>query len=242
MISIALCDDNSYELSKLMKLIEQYQQKREVQLLYTCFPNAKELLHHPKYSEFDIYLLDVLMPDLNGINLAKILRNNGVQGIIVFLTFSKDFALEAFQVKAFSYLLKPLDPKDLFDLLDDCMERQPVPKSISVALSDGNCCVPLHKLLYVEHDRHVCIYHMVTGEIIRGKTIRVSFPQAMEGLLSDNHFLMPHQSFVLNMEHVFRMNTTEFIMVDHTIIPISRRRATQAKAKYLTYLSSQTIY
>lgn len=242
MISLALCDDNPLELSATVDLLEIYQCQSGRELHYTCFANGQELLCHPQCADFDVYLLDVLMPGFNGIELAKELRSTGIHGIIIFLTSSRDFALEAFQVRAFSYLLKPVAQQALFSLLDDYVERQPVPKSITVALSSGSyCCIPLNKLIYVEHEKHVCIYHMSTGEVIRGKTIRVSFPAAMEGLLGDERFIMPHQSFVVNMQYVFQMNSTEFLLKDHTIIPISRQRTSQVKIKYLAYLSSLAI-
>lgn len=241
MMTIAVCDDSAEEMRQITVLLETYKMLRQdVPLKITCFQQGRELLEDTAGNSYNLYLLDVLMPDMNGLALARELRSRGNGAPLVFLTNSPDFALEAFQVRAFSYLLKPITGEALFPLLDEIAARQSMPANILIRQPGGGCvCIPTRQIRYVEHDRHICLYHLLDGEIIKSKTMRVSFTTAAAELLAQPCFLMSHQSFIVNMTYVHQMNQTEFIMDDKTLIPISKHRMAHVKNGYLSFLSSR---
>ena len=114
-MKIAVCDDRPEHLKKIRELLEKYQQTRpglESQAEY--FLSGAELLDQAEErGGYDLYLLDILMPGENGISVGKRLRQMGKQGELIFLTSSNDYAADSYEVRAFFYLLKPVDPDEL---------------------------------------------------------------------------------------------------------------------------------
>lgn len=90
----------------------------------STFSSGILLLEHLRTKEtFDLYLLDVIMPGLNGIELGVGIREFDQGGYIIYLTTSADFAVDSYRAKASDYLLKPLDKERLFRALESVMER-----------------------------------------------------------------------------------------------------------------------
>ena len=109
MIKIAICDDNKSEFNYIAKQIEDYKTMSYVNVKYTYFSNGTELLTQIKSGVFyDLIFLDIIMPDINGIDTAmKIHRYSRITKII-FLTVSSEFAVDSYNVNALDYILKPI--------------------------------------------------------------------------------------------------------------------------------------
>ncbi len=116
MIEIALCDDNTEDIEVLGALAKRFADGHsEFPIRLSAFTSAAELLEHMESTGgFDLYILDVMMPEMSGIQLAEVLRSRGEHAEIVFLTVSRDYAVDAFSVYACGYLLKPVS-KEQFD-------------------------------------------------------------------------------------------------------------------------------
>lgn len=114
-MQIALCDDEKTYHEKIKELIREYKQiHSDRTLLLSSFSSGKELINHvDEYGGFDLYILDCIMPEMNGIELGTALRMRDDAAILFYLTTSPDFALDSYRVDAFDYLLKPVD-RDLF--------------------------------------------------------------------------------------------------------------------------------
>ena len=107
---IAICDDQQSCLSRAAAAAEEYRKERpERSLRFALFSHPEDLLEAAeKIGGYDIYILDVVMPGLNGIALGERLRSAGYEGKILYLTSSQEYSMDAFRVKAFDYLLKPV--------------------------------------------------------------------------------------------------------------------------------------
>ena len=101
---------------------------------------------------FDIYLLDVIMPGQNGIELGLNIRRFDQGGHIIYLTASPDFAVDSYRTKASDYLLKPLERDRLFQSLDGTLERLMRQRQafITIKTRDGLRRLPLHSIVYGE--------------------------------------------------------------------------------------------
>ena len=121
MYHIALCDDEESELDKAENMLKSYQeQNRECSFSIERFISADDLLWKVKENEYmpDLLLMDIYMPRKLGIEAAKELREMGNECRIIFLTTSKEYALEAFRVDAVQYLVKPVSEEELFSVLN----------------------------------------------------------------------------------------------------------------------------
>ena len=104
---IALCDDNQTELSRLISILEEYRSKRDSSMTYEIFRSAAELLEAMPGHHFNLVFLDILMPGITGMDAAREIRHSNSTIPIIFLTSSREYAVESYRVNAADYILKP---------------------------------------------------------------------------------------------------------------------------------------
>ena len=123
MIRIAICDDDIPTLESVYTLVKAYADAHpEIEFLIRRFHSVYDLLECLENRErnFHVYLLDILMPLLNGIELGVQIRKNDMHAAIIYLTTSPEYALDSFQVSPSTYLIKPVEKDSLFTALDRC--------------------------------------------------------------------------------------------------------------------------
>ena len=111
---IAVCDDQTEELKDLTELLGD----RGTPVRVKSFRSAAALLDAARHERFTLYLLDIMMPGLNGMDAAREIRGFDKAADIIFLTSSPGFAYDSYSVKALEYLLKPIRTKTLYPILD----------------------------------------------------------------------------------------------------------------------------
>ena len=141
MLRIAICDDEEQQLNQTAALLNTYLRARpDLQGQVEIFRSGGELLSQiDATGGFDLYVLDILMPELSGIDTGRRLRELGQGGEIVYLTSSNDFAADSYDVRAFFYLLKPVEEKKLFQVLDRAVEKlnRRQNSAVVIATADG---------------------------------------------------------------------------------------------------------
>ena len=133
------------------------------------------LLEHLRVrGTFDIYLLDVIMPGQNGIELGLSIREFDQGGRIIYLTASSDFAVDSYRAKASDYLLKPLDKSRLFQSLDNIIKSLELEPHACVMIKtrEGLRRLPLHSIVYGELVGRCIQYHLSNGSVITGMSLR----------------------------------------------------------------------
>lgn len=243
MIRIALCDDMPVHTSLILMLLDAYQKRRPGIKLHTySFDSGDKLLESIHEGQcFDIYLLDILMPELDGIMLAQQIRLYDADTPMIFLTQSASYALDAFGVSAVQYILKPINPRDLYPILDKVIASQYRDKDTIMTVSSPGRTVTLiySSIIVIEYVGRSLHFHLSTGEIVESKTIRTSFAVAVSELLKDNRFLCVHQSFVINMDFVRELRRRSFLMRNGMDISIPRLKYSDVKKAYVNYLEEK---
>ena len=236
---ITLVDDDKGEQEATLALLEAYRLLRpQVDLCVTVFSGGAALLDHPKAC--DAYLLDILMPGLDGIELARRLRARDRDIPIIFLTSSPDYALDAFAVSACQYLLKPVKAPPLYEILDKLSAAEKREDGfIMVQTRESARRVAFSSIIYVEVWGRNLRFSLVNGETLTSRTLRVPFSAAVSSLFTDRRFLHAHKSYVLNMERVHELTPRSFIMVNGVEIPIPRYKYSTAKNSYFDYLGGK---
>lgn len=121
-MKIAVCDDNENELTRIKELLDAYASRNNQNFIIKCFSSSVELASTAEFEKYDIYILDIIMPVMDGISLAREIRTFDKSSPVIFLTSSPEFAVESYTVKAFNYLLKPVDKIHLYNTIDDIIE------------------------------------------------------------------------------------------------------------------------
>ena len=102
---IAVCDDQTEELKDLTELLGAWETDRGTPVRVKSFRSAAALLDAARHERFTLYLLDIMMPGLNGMDAAREIRGFDKAADIIFLTSSPGFAYDSYSVKALEYLL-----------------------------------------------------------------------------------------------------------------------------------------
>lgn len=210
---IAICDDEELHLMQLLTFLNDYASShKNSDFSVTSFSSAEDLLETAKkINGFDIYILDIMMPDMNGIELGKQLRINNHDGIIIYLTSSREYAIDSYQTKAFYYLLKPIIPQELFSVLDDAFDTlsDRSEKSIIVKTKENSIRLPFDHILYAELCKRIIIYHLADGTTVESILLRIPFAQAIAALLADDRFILCGQSAAVNLSHITLVGSEE---------------------------------
>ena len=121
MIKIAVCDDSPEFIPSLAQTLQSWGEKCSLKLKIDLFDNGDDLLSALSRVDYDIIFLDIIMPMLSGIDTCAEIRKENRDIPIVFLSVSSEFGVDAFRVKANNYLLKPIDPDRLFEVMNDLL-------------------------------------------------------------------------------------------------------------------------
>ena len=215
MLRIAICDDEAQYVHQTAKLVQEYLGGRP-DLSGQVFPFrlGRELLCQVEEAGgFDLYLLDIIMPGLNGIETGRQLRQLGDGGEVVYLTTSADYAVDSYSVRAFFYLLKPLEKDRLFQVLDAAVKKldERRSKAVLITTKDGSRRVLLDQILYVERVGRSLRY-FCSGGAVDSLSLRVPFLAAVEPLLSDPRFCQCGSSFAFNLQHVTGVSGQEGLL------------------------------
>lgn len=238
MLRIALCDDEEKQLNQAAAMLNTYLSSRpDLSGQVETFRSGIALLTRVEDAGgFDLYVLDILMPQLSGIDTGHRLRALGDGGEIVYLTTSNDFAADSYDVRAFFYLLKPVNEAKLFQVLDGAVEKLNRRRSSAVVVTtvDGPRRILLERIRYVERMGR-CMRYYCTDTTIDSQTIRVSFREAAAPLLADWRFCLCGASFVLNFQHVTGVNGQTALLDNGQTVILPRTSATGFKKAWGNY-------
>jgi len=236
-LKIAICDDNNIELLQISKIVEEFIDAHlsEHSITYSAFQNGTDLLVAiEKGQVFDIFILDVVMPLMSGIQLADEIRNNNTVSKIIFLTSSPEYAVDSYSVDAFYYLLKPIKKESLIPLLEkassDIFDK--VEKHIIIKCGACLSKIFLNKLQYVEVIGRTMCFHLRNGEVLE---IFGTMVQLEAELLSEKRFVKTHRSYIVNMDCIKNLANEGITTVNGAFIPISRNIYKEVKQAYIDY-------
>ncbi len=235
MLKIALCDDNPTELSRIESFISEYKSRCKDEIYFEVFSGPVELL--TKISSgafFDLIFLDVLMPVINGIDVAKEIVKHNKLTQIIFLTSSREFAADSYSVSALDYIIKPINSESLNRAMEKFFERYQKIKSDELVIREKSTIsrIPLHNLIYVEVLDHHLIYHMSNTYTIR---CRQSLGEIEGMLVKNGKFIRTSRSFIVNMDYVSKIEPGHMTMEDGSRVSISRANFKAVSDAYLKY-------
>ncbi len=232
MNSLAICEDDSFMLEKLEEMAQCYVRSRGLNTAIRTFASGEELMQEP--GEFDVLLLDVELPGINGVELAKKL---GGRSQVIYVTAYREYAVDAFDVGAVHYLVKPVVKEQLFPALDRARERlgQRSREILGILKNGAYERVQLSDILYCEVFDHELIIHTKNGCYEYSGTLDV-----LEGKL-DGRFFRCHRSFLVNMEHVVQQEKGAALLTSGENVMVSRRRQQEFRRKLLEFLRDTLV-
>ena len=232
MFLIAICEDETYLLEELRKKAEAYLKTRHYPAEIRTFTSGEDLLK--ERSPFDLILLDLVLPGINGLETAKRLSS---KSRIIFITSYREYAVDAFEVEAVHYLLKPVTDERLYQAMDRALNRskQADDRTLALIKSGSTHILPIRDILYCEvFDHRVCI-HTAQGNYEYSGTLDM-----LERKL-DGRFFRCHRSYLINMSHVVGQEKGTALVSNGNRVLISRRKQAEFMQRLLYNLKNEVI-
>ncbi|AXI10900.1 DNA-binding response regulator [Oceanobacillus zhaokaii] len=206
--------------------------------------NFKDALEDIVKMKPDIVFLDIELSDDNGLSLAKQLETLETAPAIVFATAYDEYALQAFELNAIDYILKPFDEERIQKMLEKMgkmlhMTNKNIPISpslndnykgkIPVLVDDRIILLTYADILYIESSDGKCIIKTMEQEYKVNEALII-----LEKKLSNTHFLRIHRSYIVNLDHIAEIepwfnSTYNLIMKDNSKVPVSRTHIKELK-------------
>lgn len=243
MIQIAICDDQPLELETVVAYTKEYMETHKIDAQTWQFTHPDELLIACEKERFQLYILDIVMPMVNGIEVGREIRRNDREAQIIYATNEPSFALDAYVAAPINYLLKPIDKKQFFDTLTLAISKVDTREESTVVLKiqSGLRVVSLFAVICCEYVGRSAQYTLSGGEKIATRTLQESFADHVALLLRDKHFLQPHNAFVLNMSRVESFSKEGFTMQGGMVVPISAKKYATVRDTYMDYLLAKKV-
>lgn len=233
-MQIAVCDDDKYELARISSLLDIYQREKNAPISYRCFHSATELLSTVKCGEYVLFLLDILMPGINGMQAAQEFRKFDTDAKLVFLTSSPEFAVKSYEVRAMDYILKPVSSERLFTLLDQLIHEYQAPdQGLSVKTKSGIARILFSKLAYVEAAGKRIRFHLSDGS---SRDVTATLGEFEPMLLARPEFIRVHRSYIVNLWQVKELAASGIMTHGDQFIPVSRRLYGAVRDAYVEQL------
>ena len=237
MLKIAICDDRKEDRDTVQQYVQQFCQEKMLQAEIKIFDHPDDLICACEKLRPQIYLLDIVMPMVNGIQAAREISWNQPDAQIIFTTSETSFALEAFDVNPVSYILKPVKREKLFETLNLAMKRIRLEKenSVTIKVKGGYRTIHLGDIMYLDYRNHVVSYHLLSGESISTSTLRIGFAEYLRENHGEDTIVLCHESVAVNIEAIDKLTKTELMVRNREILPVAKGRYAKVAEKYMNY-------
>lgn len=216
---IALCDDSPTDRTSLLTHVHAWAESRAYSVTIEEFPSAEAFLF--RYTEdnaFDLLLLDIEMPGMDGVTLAKQVRQSDRSLQIVFITGYADYIAEGYEVAALHYLMKPVRADKLAQVMDRAVEHlHRAERMLTLKTADEIVRIPLDSVLYLESARN---YVTVHAEHLDNCIVRRKLSDFEAEL--DKRFFRLGRSYIVNLSKLHRVTRTDIYFPDGTALPLPR--------------------
>ncbi|MDE6621343.1 MAG: LytTR family DNA-binding domain-containing protein [Lachnospiraceae bacterium] len=233
---IAYCEDEAAQAKLVRSMIMQWAESRRTAAEVVLFESAEEFLFKNDDYPYDIVFLDIAMRQMNGVELARAIREKDRKLPIAFLTADRTFAIEGYEVHAVRYLLKPVTMEKLGSLLDELSAERGDNTEDTVCITVGGKGtvrkLAESSICYVEVLGHYTQLHLNDDSAVR---IKESLAAVVEMLHRKEVFVKCHRSFVVNLAYVEKISRTECMLSDGTVLPVSRSAYQELNERFIEY-------
>lgn len=216
---IAIVDDEDSSAQKLQEYLLRFAKESGHTIDVQCFPDGMSFVNAFK-SQFDVILLDVSMPGIDGMETAKRIRRSDPDVVILFVTNMAQYAIRGYEVDALDYVLKPVTYFSFSQRLNRAISRvkRHDKHYLIVPTKNGAKKMDVASICYVESQGHTLIYHTTAGDFVTSGTMK-----EIEEKLLPFHFFRCNKGYLVSLEHVDGIENG-CAMVNGQALLISRAR------------------
>lgn len=235
MIKIAVCDDEEKMCEDLRQMVAAKLEQWKEPYRIICYTNGIQFLYGPL--DYDLVFLDIRMPGPGGMELAKMLRQKGYEGILIFVTVLTEYMQDAFEVEAIDYLCKPVDELRLERALLRSLKRLRLKEERSLFVRTMDRCrnIKLKDIYYCEVINRKIYLHTKDDMIDYYGKIKEVEQQTAPALFRC------HRSFLVNPEHLSEYKDGQAVLENGAQVPVSKKYRQIFMKKMMEYMQSQSM-
>lgn len=237
-MKIAIVDDEELYLQDVCDKIERFRQSYDgnVNIEVDTFHEGKEFLSVFTYQPYDLVYLDIELSDINGVHLAHMIHEKNMSTMIIFMTSHMSYIHQSYVVNAFQYLTKPLKEQlFIYELKRALKHYQYRNKSFAFPTSQGRIIFRLSEVVYLETAYKSYKIHTTRG-VYYGS---LKPANAIRKALLDYSFVRIQRSFLVNMQHIVKIDNVLLYMSDGSMLLISKKRYREFKRIFYKFLEEK---
>ncbi|MGN1027961.1 MAG: LytR/AlgR family response regulator transcription factor [Faecousia sp.] len=214
---VAIVDDSVKDAEFVQSILNSWAEQREAGIRAEVFPSAEAFLfRYAEDKDWDILLLDIEMGAMDGVTMAKRVRQDNEAVQIVFITGYSDYIAEGYEVAALHYLMKPVNKDKLFSVLDRALEkRKQEERCLNLGGAGEMVRIPFYDIRYLDVRQN---YVTVHGK--RDYTVKRTLGEFEKEL--DDRFCRVGRSMIVNLKYIQRVTKTDVYLSDGSVLPLPR--------------------
>ena len=236
MLNIAICDDEEIYICAILEILEEQASFMNMKINFEIYNSAEELLEvvEEEPLKYPIMFLDIFMDKMTGIELSKKVKFINKSIDIIFITSTKEFIFDAYDIGALNYILKPIDKNRLKEQFLRAVNLVENNKNKFVITKNSDIyTVNISEIIYFEVRNRIITVEYIGGEIeFYGKL------SAIEKEVLEYNFIKCHRAYIVNPKYIFKIVGYNIILKDGRSIPVSRLKGSSVKEKFIKYIGS----
>lgn len=238
MLQIAVCDDEAFNVSKIEELTKVFFRTHCIEIKVSTYESSENLLYDLKDGiYFDLLLLDIEMPEVTGMDLAKIIKENMSSARIIFITSHLQYAIEAYEFSVFRYIPKDRLEDKLTAALEDFYKLYRLERNEYYTIQVKNHIeqIAYRDILYILREGKYAVFHLMTGE---KRSVRKTLAQVFEELNAE-YFYFADRGCIVNFANVTGLDDSVISFVEGQQVPVSKATIPEFKMKMLEFWGKQ---
>ena len=238
MLNIAICDDDALILSKVEELVGVFFRTHCIEIKMQSYQLSENLTYDLQDGlYYDLFLLDIEMPGIDGRELAKSIHNNMPAAKVIFITSHLEYAVEAYEFSIFRYIPKTAIEEKLSAALNDFYKLYRLERNEFYTIQVKNYVEQLsyRDILYILKEGKYAVFHLANG---RTNSVRKTLAQVFKEINKD-YFYFADRGCIVNLANVIGMNENGILFSDNQRLAISKASIADFKAILLRFLGKQ---
>lgn len=237
-IKIVLVDDEPIQLTHMIQLLNQAAEQLNLQIQVDTFLSGEAFLFALEdHLDWELAFLDIEMAEINGMSVAKKIREEAPEMAVVFATAYAEYAVEGYEVQALDYLLKPIKLDKIVKVFERFLAMRPEEVTyLILEVAGEQVRFSLNEIVFLEAKQRDILIHTKTDSFTSRRSL------ADVSKLIDERFVQTHRSYIVNLQFVTHLLKQEVQLSTGELLPLSRRQAKLMQSAFIEYYRKSVFY